>query len=245
MPDSIDLTLARQAEVHPDQLLRAIAAYDGWLVPVVRADGVASQQIIVAGGERHAVAFSSVEAAHRWPGVPLSDELATVDGRSLAASLSDDLTSVWLDGGEAHPLQLTAPRFAAFKEAATAARAIRLLAQPERTEEELLRVARHATWRVLLRRHNDHDALDVVEEAGKRLLVVCSGADAAQAWLETVPEAQRPPAQSLVIDTEVLCRESAKIQDIDGFVFDPMGPGPTVRQPAGLAIQLLAALATA
>jgi hypothetical protein len=236
MPDALDPVdaLTRRAGLHPAHVLRTIAAWDSWRAPVVREGGLPRQQIVFDGDARHAVAFSSPEAAARWRGPALSDELTTLDGRTLIASLGDDLTSLTLDGGSAYALTLTAEAFPALRRAATAARAIRLLAAPARTPDELRRIWVHPTWYVL--RRADGETLDTVSEDGVERLVVCSGADAAQAWLAAVPG-----AHPLTVGSDLLFREVQKLGDVAGLIFDPRGPGPTVRHPMTLAAELVAA----
>lgn len=217
--------------------LRAVAAWDGWIVPVTAPHGRFVQQVLVIDGERFAVAFSSPGALARWSGPALSPHTTTIDGRTLAASLGPDLDGLLLDHGTDAPITVLADELPALREAATAARAMRLLAQPAQSDDDLRTAFAHAGWRVLLR----GDQLDVAVEDQTRL-VVCSGDDAVAAWLDQVDPALPAPRVLRLVSTDLL-RETSRLSTVQGFVFDPAGPGPTVRAPMAFADRALALLA--
>lgn len=217
--------------------LRTVAAWDGWIVPVTAPHGRPVQQVLVVDGERFAVAFSSPDALAHWSGPALSPHTTTIDGRTLAASLGPDLDGLLLDHGTGAPITVLAAELPALREAATAARAMRLLAQPTQSDDDLRAAFAHAGWRVLLR----GDQLDVAVEDQTRL-VVCSGDDAVVAWLDQLDPALPPPRVLRLASTDLL-REASRLSSLQGFVFDPAGPGPTVRAPMAFADRALAQLA--
>jgi hypothetical protein len=224
------------AEASRPLALRAVAVWDGWLVPVTAAHGRPVQQIVIADGHRFAVAFSSPAALARWSGPTLADQTATVDGRTLAASVSDDLAGLLLDHGSDAPITVLAGEFGALREAATAARATRLLSEPAPSDDALRAAFAHPAWRVLQR----GDTLDVAVEDQTRL-VVCSGDDAVAAWVDRLDPAL-PPPRVLRLTSIDLLRGASDVASLQGLIFDPAGPGPTVRASIGLAHRALALL---
>jgi len=217
--------------------LRTVAAWDGWIVPVITPHDRPVQQLIVHDGKRFGAAFSSPEALARWSGPQLSADTTRVDGRTLAASLGPDLDGLLLDHGTDAPVTVLADEFAALREAATASRAMRLLGQPTQSDDDLRAAFAHPAWRVLLR----GDQLDVAAEDLTRL-VVCSGDDAVAAWLDQL-DPTLPTPRVLRLGSADLLRAAREVSSLAGFVFDPAGPGPTVRAPIAFADRVLALLA--